>query len=199
MHSAVISREYKQTERFWEQRYQNADSAAFLSQTSTLEQLILARLGGQTYFRRGLEVGSGRGRLVPFLANVCGHVDAIDTLGSLGPTVEAKAPNVTYIQADYPPTLPFRSPVFDFVLACHAFQHVVSDAVFTALTAEIKRVTLSGGRLIIIDNAVDRAGHIKYRSPDIFAKHLGLKPGFFSERLSINKPNDHWLIDGVFL
>jgi len=171
---------------------QATDAAA---QTLRIESLINKRIGTNDWFEDTLDFGCGQGRFIPLLSKVSGHVWAVDILPELNSTVRACSINVSSITLEWPLRLP---RAVDFMLAVFVFQHITDDGYMRIVADEIKRVLKPGARVLVLDNAQDKAAHVRPRTPPGFAALLGLRPGYSAELVTVNKrPNDHWLIDGI--
>lgn len=167
-------------------------------QQKQIESLLRERLKPEDYFESSLDFGCGWGRFVPFFSQFCGHVWATDLLKAMVDKAALKAPNVTAIQSKWPLKMPGRGRRFDLLWASLVFQHIVDDEVFDATIVEIGRVLKPGARVLILDNIVDKAHHVKPRGVKKLAEALRLQPGYYSSNVTINqRPNDHCLIDGI--
>ena len=167
-------------------------------QQQRIEDLLRTRLDANQYFNCALDYGCGWGRFSEFFSDFCGHIWAADILNELVERAAARAPNITPFLVSYPLSFPLRLPKFELLWASLVFQHITDDVMLDATLAEIGRVLKPGARVLILDNARDRAHHVNSREPGRFARALNLKPGWTSELVTINKrPRDHWLLDGV--
>jgi hypothetical protein len=73
----------------------------------------------------------------------------------------------------------------------------MEDDVFSDTVNEVLRVTSPGSRIMIIDNAVDRAAHVRSRTAEELRSAFKLSTMSVVRRVTVNKrENDHWLIDG---
>ena len=164
-------------------------------QARKIESLILRALEPVDYFKDGMDFGCGYGRMIPTLSQYCGHIWAVDLLDSMLEKAQSAAPNVTIVPSVWPVTLAI--PMVDLLWAGLVLQHIVNESLFQATTVEISRVLRSGARVLVLDNAVDKAPHVKPRGPDVLAKALGLRSGWRADKVTINqRPNDHWFLDG---
>jgi ubiquinone/menaquinone biosynthesis C-methylase UbiE len=167
-------------------------------QQKRIESILMTRLRSQDYFEKALDFGCGWGRFIPFFSQFCGHIWAVDLVKEMVDKAAQKAPNVTAIQSKHPFKLPGKESRFDLLWSCFVFQHITDDEVFDVTTKELRRVLKSGARVIIIDNAVDHASHVKPRSVERLAEALELKPTYYASKVTVNqRADDHWLIDGV--
>lgn len=189
---------------FWKKKVSKGDGYVgragedHLSQQKAIEDILLTRLTSQDFFEDGLDFGCGYGRFVPFLSHFCAHLWAADIVPDVVERVKGVAPTVSALRVSHPLVLPFRNCKVDFMWSCLVFQHLAVKEFFTAACQELRRVLKPGARVIVIDNALDRAHHVVPRGPEVLGKELGLRPGWYSSRITINKrPQDHWLIDGV--
>jgi len=195
---------FDQHVRFWESKSKKGESYVgrigedHLLQKKAIESLLMTRLKTTDFFTDGLDFGCGYGRFVPFLSNFCGHLWAVDIVPDIVERVRGVAPTVSALKVSHPIILPFKGGRIDFVWACLVFQHLVAPEFFSAACQEIRRVTKPGARMIVIDNAVDKAPHVSPRGPEVLTRELGFRPGWYADKITINKrPQDHWLIDGV--
>jgi ubiquinone/menaquinone biosynthesis C-methylase UbiE len=189
--------------RFWTDRYarrgvgvvgrENEDHRI---QTQRIIDALKPYLDG-AYFENGLDFGTGWGRLLPYLINTCGHVWAIDIVPKAIELLVTNQPQYCtpiLIQNDY--ELPMRDGSMDLIFVSLVLQHIVDDALFNKATHELRRVARKEATIVIIDNAVDKAYHVRSRSAADLAQALGLN-NYLSEKITINaRPNDHWLIVG---
>lgn len=166
-------------------------------QGNLIEKLYWDRVGRDAHFENALDFGCGYGRFTPMLCNSCGHVWAVDILEESLEHVRGSAPNVTPVLAEFPLKLLNEDNSIDLLWACLILQHIVKDDLFDATMKELSRLLKPGARVIIIDNAVDQAPHVKPRGPDVLMGALGAKADF-AQKVTINKrASDHWLIDGT--
>jgi SAM-dependent methyltransferase len=191
--------------QFWEtrartrgERYVGHVQQDHRLQQQAIESLLRARLKASDYFSNGLDFGCGYGRFVPTLSQYCGHLWAVDLLPEMLERAASQAPNVTPVRSEWPLKLPARGPAMDFVWLCLVLQHVVDEDLFQATCVELKRVLKPGARVMVLDNVVDHAPHVKPRGEQALVSALGLMPGYWCERVTINRrPKDHLFIDGV--
>jgi SAM-dependent methyltransferase len=164
-------------------------------QARKIESLLLKALSPDDFYKDGIDFGCGYGRFIPTLSHYCGHIWAIDLLDSMLAQAASAAPNVTVVPSTWP--ISFAIPPVDFLWAGLVIQHIVDEPIYQATIAELKRLLKPGARVILLDNAVDLAPHVKPRGPEMLARHLELRPGWKADRVTINqRPNDHWFIDG---
>lgn len=186
---------YSETQRaFWTKRFSERPEDEL--QTTKINSILRSVLSPTRTYRSALDLGCGNGRFVPLLASVCQHVWAVDIVPEVELHVTARGRNVTaWIVEDDNDGLP--SGPHDFLFASFLFQHIVEDAVFKGLTVELQKVLQPGARVLILDNAKDVAKHIRARDPGLVAKALGLS-SWESKLASVNnRPQDHWLLEGV--
>lgn len=165
-------------------------------QTRKIESLLLRAISPESYFQDGIDFGCGYGRFIPTLSHWCGHIWGIDLLDNMLDRAQSAAPNVTIVPSTWPAS--FAVPPADFLWAGLVIQHIVDDKIYQATMAELRRVLKPGARVILLDNAVDVAPHVKPRGPEMLARDLGLRPGWKADKVTINKrPNDHWFVDGL--
>jgi ubiquinone/menaquinone biosynthesis C-methylase UbiE len=167
-------------------------------QQSRIESLLRSILKADQRYSDGMDFGCGWGRFTPFWAGLCGHVWAVDLVPEQLAQVKQKALNVTTIRAGWPLKLPFRSARIDLLWAGHVFQHIVDEDIFSNVMEELSRVLAPGAKVLILDNAVDKAKHVKPRKPEVFARGLGLLPGWSASKVTVDeRPDDHWFIQGT--
>ena len=167
------------------------------NQTLKIESLLRAKLSPIEYYVEGMDFGCGPGRFLPLLSNHCGHLWAVDLVPFALQQAKQRALNVSTIEAAFPLKFSWDKPRISFLWVCLVFQHIVDDDIFARTTAELTRVLVPGARVLILDNATDKASHVKPRGPEVLAKVLKLRSGWTHTRITINsRPNDHWLIDG---
>jgi SAM-dependent methyltransferase len=167
-------------------------------QQQAIESLLRVRLKASDFFENGLDFGCGYGRFVPILSQYCAHVWAVDLLPEMLERAAAQAPNVTPVRSEWPFRFPARGPALDFAWVCLVLQHLVDEDLFQATAAELRRILKPGARVLILDNVTDKAPHVKPRGEAALVTALGLAPGYWCERVTINRrPKDHLFIDGV--
>lgn len=193
-------------QQFWQQRYQQSGDAVVgrvkedhKAQTARIMHALGTVLPASSYFERGLDFGSGWGRMLPWLTSVCGHVWAADIVPSALDRLTGKTNQpVTPMLMRWPYQIPSVTGSFDLLLCCLVLQHITSDEFFNHAACELRRVMKPGSTIVLIDNAVDQAYHVKSRTPEVLAGALGMEPGYKAEKITINqRANDHWLIKGV--
>lgn len=193
---------FQKANQFWSSKFKK-QGAGFTArsgedmklQTARIEDLLLTRLTEADHFEDGLDFGCGCGRFIEFLSNYCDHVWGADVLAEVLEAARAKAANVSAIHVTWPPKLP---PHIDLLLGVFIFQHLIDDSLFAHVAGELRKVLSSGARVLIIDNAIDVALHVKPRGHAALASVLGLRPDYHFELVTINnRPSDHWLIDGI--
>jgi SAM-dependent methyltransferase len=189
---------------FWRTKSAKGDSYVgrsgedHLRQKKAVEDLLATRLNPSDFFEDALDFGCGYGRFDPFLSRFCGHIWAVDIVPGLAERAMDSTPTLTGITLESPDRIPFRDRKIDLVWSCLVFQHLTDFGLFSRACSEIRRVCRAGARILIVDNAVDRAFHVTPRGPEILARELGFRPGWQSYRITINsRPLDHWLIDGI--
>ena len=191
---------------FWVGKSSNGDDDKYVGregenhtfQQKKIEDILRTRFSPDTFFKTALDFGSGWGRFEPFLDDFCGHIWAADLIEKLVQRAAARSPVVTPHKISYPVHFPLKRPKFDLLWACLVFQHITDDSILDATLTEIRRVLKPGARVLILDNARDKAYHVAPRDPGVFARLLSLKPGYRADLVTINnRPQDHWFIDGV--
>jgi SAM-dependent methyltransferase len=194
MQVEVCNPTFQKLEAFWRDR---ASRPVDKLQTVKVESVIKQCLRTDDFFKDGLDLGCGEGRLLPLLSDYCGHIWAVDIIDSLLLKAGEKGANITPILAGWPYELFLPDARIDLLTAFFVFQHIVDDTIFAATVKEINRVLKPGARVIIIDNAVDTASHVRPRGVSPLVTALGLANAS-SKRITLgSKPNDHWLIDGI--
>ena len=109
-------------------------------------------------------------------------------------SVEYRSPAATAWCIDQEYRLP--DGPHDFLWSAFCFQHMVKEDVFRAVCAELVRVMKPGARVFLLENAKDRASHVRPRTPDEYAKGLNLAM-HKAKLVTVNKAlNDHWWIEG---
>jgi ubiquinone/menaquinone biosynthesis C-methylase UbiE len=199
----VVADKWRKNQSFWQSKmarqgvsYVGRVGEDHHYQAKMIERLYWGRVGQDAYFTDALDFGCGYGRFAAMLSNSCGHVWAVDMLEEMLSQVRGSAPNVTPIRCTWPPRLVNHDNSMDLLWACLVFQHIVDDDLFTGTMKELSRLLKPGARVIIIDNAVDHAHHVKPRGPEVLMKALNAKIDY-ADKVTINKrTNDHWLIDG---
>lgn len=191
---------------FWQMRYQQSGDAVVgrakedhRVQTGRIMTKLNAEVPRDSYFARGLDFGSGWGRMLPWMTEVCGHVWAADIVPTALDRLQGKVNStVTPILLTWPYQIPALTGSFNLLLCCLVLQHLTGDEFFNHTTCELRRVMQPGSAIILIDNAVDQAHHVKSRTPEILAQALCMEPGYKAEKITINqRANDHWFIKGV--
>lgn len=190
---------------FWQLRYKQSGDAVVgrakedhRVQTSRIVGHLKRVIPVGTYYERGLDFGSGWGRMLPYLSELCGHVWAADIVPvALDRLTNQINSNVTPCLLQWPYQIPALTGSFDLLFSCLVLQHITSDEFFNHAACELRRVMKPGSTILLIDNAVDQAHHVKSRTPEVLAQALGLEPSYKAEKITINqRPNDHWLIQG---
>jgi len=184
---------------FWRDRWHSKGEAysGGVEQTRTIEGIIRGLFSPKHYYPDAMDFGAGHGRFCELMSLYCGHIWAADIVDDMLDCYGSKAPTVTPMKLEWPVKLPLRDDKLDLLWAFFTFQHIVDPTIFQLTTQELRRVLKSGSRILIIDNAVDTANHVRSRGPEALGKALGMKPGFTQVRVTIGNPHDHWLIDGV--
>jgi len=201
--SAELAQVWKASETFWGQRFAKMGDAAVgrvkenhLDQKKRIEDLLRPRLAG-SHYEKALDFGCGYGRFTPLLSQYCGHIWNVDILANQLPRAGSASFNVTSVKYEWPNELPLSPHSIDLLLVVSVFHFMTNDQLFEACTSELRRVVKPGGTVLVIENAVDRDGHVKPRPYQQLAQALGLVPDKVEERVTVNlRPNDHWLING---
>lgn len=183
-------------ELFWRSRHLNNIQPSE-PQTKAVESLLRTRIAKEAYYKDCLDFGCGSGRFIPFLSSFCGHVWAADIVPELLADAEKQALTVSPIHIKWPIKLPCSNRI-DFLWAGFVFQHITDDRILLSVLKELSSCLQLGAKVFILDNAVDRASHVKPRVPDLFASHLRLGISWRSNRVNVNKTaDDHWLLEGT--
>lgn len=192
MGATVEKRTLARARGFWLRRSQSRGDDQ--KQTARVSSLLRSRILPNEFFESALDMGSGRGRFIPILSSFCGHVWAVDIVQDVLSDIEHKAPSATAFYVDDVYRLP--DGPHDLLWSAFFFQHLTDLGLFLAVCAEVKRVMQPGSRVILLENAKDRAAHICSRTPPEYAEALGLAD-YTSKLVTVNaRPNDHWWIEG---
>lgn len=201
--SEAIVAKHAKWRAFWDHRAkQGGDYVGRIGepthvQTLKIESILKAKMPPTEYYPEGVDFGCGPGRFIPFLSNHCGHLWAVDLTLEALKDAKRRANNVSTIEATCPLKLPWKDRRIGFLWAGLVFQHIVDDDIFKLSVTELSRVLVPGARVLILDNGIDIANHVKPRGPDILAGVFNFRPGWTATKVTINnRPNDHWLIDG---
>lgn len=163
-----------------------------------VESVLRTRFKPGDYYADGIDLGIGNGRFAPLLNSFVGHLWGFDVIDEPMATVPKLDQLVSTHKLDYPVKLPFSDKSMDFFISFFTLQHITHDELLEEILAEVQRVLKPGARVITLDNAIDHHAYLKPRNPNRLAELLGLRKGFHFQRVTINnKPNDHWLIDGI--
>lgn len=193
---AVETLLFEQAKTFWSARL--AAPQDLTAQKLRVESILRQRLKDNVYYEHGMDFGCGNGRFVPLLSQHCGHVWAVDILPQAIDAAEKRSEFTTGVLSRWPFKLSWRKPRLDLLWVSFVFQHITGETILDSVCAELSRIMRPGCRVLVIDNAVDKAWHVKARSAQQLARLLNLTSGFKAERITVNdRPSDHWLIDGV--
>lgn len=198
-----FEREFLKSLRFWHERairfgdgYVGRVNESWQQQQKNIEKHLKAKLGNEHYMDV-LDFGCGWGRLIPFLCNYSGHIWAADIVETAIQRAGEMAPNVTAVAIPKTGNIELPTSSIDLVVVVSVFHFFKEDCLFNVFTKELSRVVKPGGRVIVIDNAVDKDYHVKPRSDKEIAASLCLREGWSSDKVTINRRQlDHWLIDG---
>lgn len=176
---------------FWYKRLQGQND---IMQTARIKNL-LGSLFKDSFYDHTLDYGCGTGRFSGILSEFSGHVTAVDIVDFAVEDAKKLSPNIGGIYLNDYDELPELE--IDLLWVCLTFQHIVQKDIFELITTKLTKSLKHGARVVIIDNALDRAEHVKPRSPEEFKKALGLST-MESRKVTINtRSNDHWLISGI--
>jgi len=190
---------FEAMKRFWDDRYGRMEPGwahRMLAQVPAVETELRKHLDPAQPFGTLVDIGCGDGRFLPFLALVAKHVWGVDVSPVALQRATGKARNVTLMQADWPYNLPFRGGSVGAATVLFAFQHMVDDTVAGATAAELRRILAPGAKVVVVDNALDKAAHVKPRPADWFVKSLGLKEAAQCRVAVDGRKDGHWLIAG---
>lgn len=163
-----------------------------------VESLLRTRFKPGEYYADGIDLGCGNGRFAPLLSSFVGHIWGLDFIAEPLEAMRKTDVTVSARKLDYPVKLPHLDKSIDIFTAIFTLQHITNDLLLEETLAEVARVLKPGARVITLDNASDHHAYLKPRNPNKLAEMLGLRKGFHFQRVTINnKPNDHWLIDGI--
>lgn len=118
-----------------------------------------------------LELAAGTGNWTRELANLAGHVTAVDASAEMIAINREKVarPNVSYVQADLFEWQPDRE--YDLVFFAFWLSHVPPERL-TPFLETVKQATKPGGQVFIIDSLPDNtssaANHAAYDPDDIY-------------------------------
>ena len=181
---------------FWRGRYQVRNRRDNSDQTRRVQSLLLSKLTPADYYEDGMDFGCGEGRFVSTLTNHVGHLWGVDILPELGEQLAGVSPFFSYQLASFL-ELP-KCPKLDFLWASFVFQHLVDQEAFELAARGLRDLLKPGARVLILDNAVDKAYHVRSRKPEEFVAALGLRPGWKAELVTVNqRAEDHWLLDST--
>lgn len=184
---------------FWRERWtkRGEDYSGTIEQTRAIEDILKGLLKPRDYYVDAMDFGAGHGRFCEFMSLYCGHIWAADIVSEMLERYASYAPTVTPLKVEWPISFPLKDNKLDLLWSFFTFQHLVDPSLFQQTVQELRRVLKPGARVLIIDNAVDMANHVRVRGPDALGKALGLQAGFSRMRITVSKPQDHWLIDGI--
>lgn len=140
-------------------------------QTKRLKRFIIAEMGG-TRYDTVLDFGCGWGRFAPLLAAHCGRYLGVDLVGEFRDDVPA---NASFQRADYPVKIDADDGSIDLVVALLVLQHITSDDWLAEIGGELRRVMRKGAKIVIVDDAISDAPHVRPRSADALMSLLGLR------------------------
>ncbi len=197
---------FESLKQFWTTKYKERGDGvvgrvgeSHVEQTKKIMAALEPVVPAGSYFPIGLDLGSGYGRFLPYLSNICGHVYAVDLVDSAVQRASEGIPNVTAVVVDRSYQLPVSDKTFDLLFCCLVLQHVVDAKLFIMMMHELRRVMKPGAKMIIIDNAIDQAPHVQSRPAEQLANSLQLGVGWSAKKITINtRVDDHWLIQGTF-
>lgn len=193
---AVNTLLFEQAKSFWAARFNSTQDLSM--QQLRVESVLRRCLKANIYYENGMDFGCGSGRFIPVLSQHCGHVWGVDILPQAIDAAEKRSEFATGVLAQWPFKMIWRKPRLDLLWVSFVFQHITGDAMLESICAELVRISKPGCRVLVIDNAVDKAWHVKSRTPERLARLLSLNCGFEASRIAVNdQQSDHWLIDGT--
>jgi len=147
----MLRSEFKVKLESYTKEYYDSISKGYFSAEKFNKLKIIADLGGNFEGVKVLDVGCGTGFISRFVADLGGNVYSMDFSSiALNEARHYHRKKLTLIRADAI-HLPFRSSIFDVVLANDIIEHLDNEVRFLQ---EIYRVLVPGGRLILnTDNA----------------------------------------------
>lgn len=201
----VAVQTFSNWQSYWAGRYQKQGEQFvgkagedYRLQTSRLEDLLRQKFTPECFYENAVDFGCGWGRMLPFLANYCGHIWAADIVPAMLEQARLQGLNITTWCSAWPYKFPAKDGQIDLLFSAFVLQHIVDEGIFAVVTAELKRILRPGARILLIDNAQDKAKHVKARGPEVLAGLLGMREGWKAVKVTVNRrPNDHWLIDGI--
>lgn len=101
-------------------------------------------------YKKGLEVGSGYGRITPFLSEFCEQMFAIEPNERMLEIAKKHFPTIEFRQAKAQ-SLPFPDNKFDLVVTRAVLQHIPPNTIDEACN-EIKRVLNEDGTLLLLED-----------------------------------------------
>ncbi|MFB6216763.1 MAG: class I SAM-dependent methyltransferase, partial [Candidatus Aenigmatarchaeota archaeon] len=140
-------------------------------------------------FENGLEIGSGYGRITPYISLHCESLDAIEPNDDLRGKSASLYPHIDF----------FEYPIQDNQLPANNYDLVVTQAVLHHIppneikdaAKEIKRVSKKGALLLLMEDVGDSSGdseqtHYWVRQPSFYEELLS--PFNLKEVLEVNLP-----------
>lgn len=168
-----------------------------LFQQKRIEDMLRKVLTPNLYYPEMVDFGCGYGRFIPFWSAFAGHITAVDLIPDMLKAAAAQAPHVTAVSSKAPLRLPLPDGLVDALWGCLVFQHIVDEELFQSVARELTRVLKPGARVLLLDNAQDKAPHVKPRGPQALANAFALRRDYRADLVTINqRPQDHWFIDG---
>jgi SAM-dependent methyltransferase len=167
-------------------------------QTTKISSILASLFPPRIQYSDVLDFGCGYGRFIPFLADHAEHVWAVDIVPAALAKARQMAKNVSALELRWPVRFPWRGAYIDCLWACSVLQYIVDASVYRSTVNELARILKPGARVLLLDNAVDRAKHVCSRDPKVLAADLKLRTGWTAKRVTVDaRPMDHWLLDGV--
>jgi ubiquinone/menaquinone biosynthesis C-methylase UbiE len=144
-------------------------------------------------FGQGLDFGCGSGRFSQLLAGHCDRLLGVDLIDA--PRTSAPQ-HVTFERVQYPTKISLPDNSVDFLLASLVFQHLTDDAWLEEVTDELARVLKPGAKVIVVDDAISSAKHVRPRVPEALAFMLGLDNPR-CRLINLDRRESHNLIVGI--
>lgn len=143
---------------FREAGFVQARSPAELLARHNYESLAIRRNFGHPAGGATLELGCGYGRLSPHIADLSDSHLGVDINPDALNLARGLYPNLTFMQADVR-ALPLQSRSFQRVVTWTLLQHLPDGGPIEAACAEILRLAVPGGRLIICEE-ISESEHV---------------------------------------
>lgn len=128
--------------------------------------------------------------LVPVMSARSGKVHGIDVAGETARAAQRRHPNMSARIADIR-ALPYASGLFQTVVSTSTLDHFTDTHDIHTSLSEIRRVTASGGRLLLtLDNPINPKIALRARLGDGFLQRTGLVPYMCGKTLTPREMRD---------